>query len=37
MLPTTFVFWSARADDLPIGRDEVRRRIDEERSKSAGG
>jgi hypothetical protein len=37
MLPTTFVFWSARADDLPIGWDEVRRRIDEERSKSAGG
>jgi hypothetical protein len=36
MLPSTFVFWMARADDLPIGWDEVRSRIDEERSKSAG-
>jgi hypothetical protein len=37
MLPSTFVFWTARADDLPIGWDEVRSRIDEERSKSGGG
>jgi hypothetical protein len=37
MSPTTFVFWIARAGDLPIGWDDVRRRIDEERSKSAPG
>jgi hypothetical protein len=35
MLPSTFVFWTTRADSLPIGWDEVRRRIDEERSKTA--
>lgn len=29
MLPTTFVFWTCRADELPIGWDEVRRRIRE--------
>jgi hypothetical protein len=32
MLRSTFVFWTARASELPIGWDEVRRRIDEERS-----
>lgn len=36
MLPSTFVFWTAGADDLPIGWDEVRNRIDDERSKGAG-
>jgi hypothetical protein len=29
MLPTTFVFWTCRAGELPIGWDEVRRRISE--------
>lgn len=29
MQPTTFVFWTCRADELPIGWDEVRRRIEE--------
>jgi hypothetical protein len=28
MLPATFVVWTARAGDLPIRWDEVRRRID---------
>ena len=28
MEPTTFVFWTAAAGDLPIGWDEVRRRIE---------
>jgi hypothetical protein len=28
MEPTTFVFWTATASDLPIAWDEVRRRID---------
>ena len=37
MRPTTFVFWTARADDVPIGWDEVRRRIDEENSKRTSG
>jgi hypothetical protein len=36
MLPTTFVFWTARADELPISWAEVRRRIDDERP-SVGG
>ncbi len=31
MDPTTFVFWTARAGDLPISWDEVRRRIDQAR------
>lgn len=29
MLPTTFVFWTCQANELPIGWDEVRRRIGE--------
>jgi hypothetical protein len=30
MEPTTFVFWSAKASDLPIGWNEVRSRIADE-------
>jgi hypothetical protein len=37
MLPTTFVFWTARANSLPIGWDEVRRRIDAERAHGGDG
>jgi heme-degrading monooxygenase HmoA len=29
MAPTTFVFWTARAGELPIAWDDVRRRITE--------
>jgi hypothetical protein len=29
MNPTTFVFWTAAAADVPIGWDDVRRRIEE--------
>jgi hypothetical protein len=28
MDPTTFIFWTAKASDLPIGWDEARRRIE---------
>ena len=28
MLPSAFVFWSTPAADLPIGWDEVRRRVE---------
>jgi hypothetical protein len=27
MRPSTFVFWTARAGDLPLGWDEIRRRL----------
>ena len=32
MLPTTFVFWTAKAGDLPIDWHDVRTRIDARRS-----
>jgi hypothetical protein len=37
MEPTTFVFWTARAGDLPISWDEVRRRIADEQAGGAPG
>jgi hypothetical protein len=37
MEPTTFVFWTARAGDLPISWDEVRRRIGDEQANGAAG
>jgi len=37
MLPTTFVFWSCTAVDLPVSWDEVRRRIDAVEVKRSGG
>jgi hypothetical protein len=35
MEPSTFVFWTATAADLPISWDEVRRRLDERRDRQA--
>ena len=32
MEPSTFVFWTGKAGELPIGWDEVRRRIGERRT-----
>ena len=37
MLPTTFVFWSCTAADLPVSWDEVRRRIDAVETRRPGG
>ena len=34
---STFVMWTTRASDLPVGWDEVRRRIGEARAAQAGG
>ena len=33
MRPTTFVFWTCRASELPISWTEVRRRVEEESNK----
>jgi hypothetical protein len=36
MRPTTFVFWTANASDLPPAWADARRRVDEQAAKQAG-
>jgi hypothetical protein len=36
MAPTTFVFWSAKAGDLPVPWDEVEHRIAERQQQAKG-
>lgn len=36
MRPTTFVFWTERAADLPLGWGEIRRRLADETARQTG-
>jgi hypothetical protein len=37
MDPTTFVFWTCRAADLPLAWPDARRRLDDQRAKDTAG